>query len=276
MLKKKQIREYKKNGIIKIKNLIKKNDIKKILKKINLLLLNELKSKKLLDKKKQLSLFENPKYLDKYRKKFPVEYNNLTLRVIQRFVEVYNIGSSSKILSIIKCLGLESPAFSTDPLIMLNSKFTNNKKGMGYAPYHQDWRTIQGSLNCLVIWVPFVKILPNMGSIFYLPSTHKRGLFKTKKHPWFEKIYLTNSEIRKEKKDNIGIGDAFIFSSFLVHRSAINKSKKIRVSLQYRFNDLAEKSYIQRNFPVNYKHAEPKKKIITKNFPKKEDLERIF
>lgn len=276
MLKKYQIQEYKKNGIIKIKKLLKKKDISKILKNINLLFLNELKNKKLIDKKKQVNLLENPKYLDKYRKIYPSEYNNLTLKVMQKFLEVYNIGSTNKILSLVKCLGLKSPAFSTDPLIMLNSKFTNNKQGMGYAPYHQDWRTIQGSLNCLVIWVPLVKILSNMGSIFYLPSTHKKGLFKTKKHSWFETIPLSNSEIAREKKDNLEIGDAFIFSSFLVHRSAINKSNKIRVSLQYRFNDLAEQSYIQRNFPVNYKHAEPKKKIITKNFPKEKDLKSIF
>ena len=203
------------------------------------------------------------------------EYNNITLRIIQRVPDVYNLGSSKKIINLIKILGLKNPAFSTDPLIMLNSKYTNNPKGMGYAPLHQDWRTIQGSLNCLVIWIPLTNILKNMGSIFFLQSSHKKGLYKTIKHKWFEKIKL-KKKIINEKEDVISVGDAFIFSSFLVHRSSINRSNKIRISLQFRYNDLSEKTYIKRGFPVNYKHAEPKKKIITKKFPKQKDLEIIF
>lgn len=269
------VKKYKKNGIIKVKNLINKNDVKKILININLIFLEELKNKKIINNKSNINLLNKPALIQKYKKKFKNEYNNITLRIIQRIPEVYNLGSSKKIISLIKKMGLKNPAFSTDPLIMLNSKYTNNTQGMGYAPLHQDWRTIQGSLNCLVIWIPLTNISKNMGSIFFLQSSHKKGLYKTSKHKWFEAIKLKKKLIN-EKEEVIGIGDAFIFSSFLVHRSSINKSNKVRISLQFRYNDLSEKTYIQRGFPVNYKHAEPKKKIITKKFPKQKDLEIIF
>ena len=101
-------------------------------------------------------------------------------------------------------------------------------------------------------------------------------MHKTYKHKWFEEIKLKKIDINNEVEKKINIGDAFIFSSFLVHRSSINKSNKIRISLQFRYNDLIEKTYIERGFPVNYKHAEPKKKIITRKFPKQKDLENIF
>ena len=79
------------------------------------------------------------------------------------------------------------------------------------------------------------------------------------KKKWFEEIKLKKGDINEEEEE-INIGDAFIFSAFLVHRSSINKSNKIRISLQFRYNDLSEKTYVNRGFPVNYKHAEPKKK----------------
>ena len=47
------------------------------------------------------------------------------------------------------------------------------------------------------------------------------------------------------------LGQALIFSEFLVHTSGSNISDKIRFSVQLRFTDLSKKEYMLRGYPVN-------------------------
>ena len=44
------------------------------------------------------------------------------------------------------------------------------------------------------------------------------------------------------------VGQALVFSQFLVHRSGENKSDNIRFSVQLRYTDLADKEYAKNNY----------------------------
>ena len=46
------------------------------------------------------------------------------------------------------------------------------------------------------------------------------------------------------------LGQAVVFSEFLVHASGYNVSNKIRFSVQLRFTDLLSKEYMLRGYPV--------------------------
>ena len=48
------------------------------------------------------------------------------------------------------------------------------------------------------------------------------------------------------KSINVKLGQALIFSSYLVHKSGSNNSNQIRMSFNVRFNDLLNKEYIKR------------------------------
>ena len=266
---KNKIKYFNKNGIISFNNVLDNKIKKQIKKKINNIFCYQLKKFKII--KTEKNIFANPKYLLDYQKINLTSYNNTCLKIIQRIPEIYNFGTSQKLLRIVKKLGLKEPVFSTDPLLMINSKYTNNKKGWSYSPFHQDWRSIQGSLNCLIVWIPLTQINDLTGSIEYIVSSHLNGLLKTKNHKWYKEAILKEKKIKLSNYRPKN-GDAAFFSSFLLHRSEINKSNKLRISLQYRFNDLSEKTYIKRDYICNYKHAEPKKKLITNNFPKVKNL----
>ena len=153
---------------------------------------------------------------------------------------------------------------------------TNISAKGDYAPLHQDWRSIQGSLNCIVIWIPIAELNDKMGNIEYYPSSHLQGLLPTLKHSWYRKVDFSLSKKIKIKKDRIKKGDAFFFSSFLIHKSAINKDNKIRVSLQFRYNDIEDKDYIRRGYPCNYIHSIPKKKLLKKDIPELEKIKRLY
>ena len=266
---KKIYKEYKKNGITKVNSLISEKNIQDIIKFIKDLFINFLKKKKI---KKNYSKLKIEELILLIKKKFPSEYKKMIGTTMQRCPSVMKIGYSNKIIKILKSLGLKKPIFSTDPLIMFHSHYIDEKN---YAPFHQDWRSIQGSLNNIVIWIPLVEIVKNMNSIEYIEQSHLKGLLNSRKNKWFRSISEINFS-NKKKTDLISKGDAFLFSSFLVHKSGINTSKKVRISLQFRFNDLKDDYFIENGYPYPYEYAKPKQKLIVKNKPKKADVKKKF
>ena len=79
------------------------------------------------------------------------------------------------------------------------------------------------------------------------PGSHeKKKVFKMKK----KSMLIKNSSNFKFFKSRVKLGQALIFSEFLVHRSGQNISNKIRFSVQLRFTDLLSKEYMRKNYPV--------------------------
>lgn len=197
------------------------------------------------------------------------------MRVIQKIPSIYSLSTSKKILNTLRKIGLKEPIVSQEPLTMLNNKNTSRKVSDWKTPSHQDWRSRQGSLNSVVVWIGLVDITPDIGPVQIIPESHKRGLIPAEKDEWFMKI--KESYLKEEDFLSVPIeaGDAIIFSQLLVHRSGNNISNKFRYSLQYRYDDLLETSYLKRNYP-NSRGSLPSTKLITPNFPKKEDIKEIF
>ena len=48
----------------------------------------------------------------------------------------------------------------------------------------------------------------------------------------------------------------------MLHKSGLNKSVKARVSLQFRFNDLQDKYFVQNGYPSPYDYAKPNPKNL--------------
>jgi hypothetical protein len=71
------------------------------------------------------------------------------------------------------------------------------------------------------------------------------------------------------------VGDLLIFSAFLVHQSGNNITNNIRWSVQLRYNNLAEATFIERGYPMAYIYK-PEAELVTPNFPTVEKLEAVF
>lgn len=188
----------------------------------------------------------------------------------QKIPLIHNLASSEKIIDLLSKINLNKPTISYTPLLMFNSKIMNKY----ITPPHQDWRSMQGSLDSVVVWIPLQDVYDGFGNIELVPKSHKKGLVSTKSDDWFRKIEDKDYD-NKFSSIKISKGDALIFSTFLIHRTGINNHKNIRWSLQFRYNNLSEETYIQRGFPDPYKHF-PVEDLITKNFPTIEKIEEIF
>lgn len=203
------------------------------------------------------------------------EYKAITLRGIQRLPEVYQVGSDQKLLDTVSTIGLDFPAFSTKPLIMLHNDQTDTSEGINKSPIHQDWRSIQGSLNNVVVWIPLVDVPREIGPVEIIPASHKNGLLPTEEDEWYAHVQPEYVDESQFEPVPVNKGDAILFSSFLLHRSGNNETDHFRISLQYRFNDLSEKTFLERNYPDPYGHA-PQQELITPGFPEEGQVKNYF
>ncbi len=157
---------------------------------------------------------------------------------------IYELSSSKKILNIVKKFQINSPHHGTRPYI--RADFPNDKK-YSFFDLHQDFPYNNHSLNSLVVWIPLQNTGIKEGCLRVSKKSHKR-----------RKIYKTDKNLIIKKKNSfrledveLKLGQALIFSEFLVHTSGSNISDKIRFSVQLRFTDLSKKEYMLRGYPVN-------------------------
>ena len=150
------------------------------------------------------------------------------MRAIQKLPIFYQLSPSDKFLKTLKDIGLKHPIISQEPIIMLNNKKTSRKEGDWKTPSHQDWRSRQGSLNSVTMWIGLVDIVDEIGPIQVIPKSHLKGLLPVEENEWYENVkdeYIDDDQFVSMP---IGAGDAIILSELLIHRSGNNESNKFR------------------------------------------------
>lgn len=193
----------------------------------------------------------------------------------QHLISMHRLALDERIVAVLKELGLDFPNVSTRPVMYFNAERLAKKEVYWRVSAHQDWRSIQGSLDSMVVWLPLVDIDTALGALEVLPGSHKRGLlaaaavedgFGFISEPYDAADFLS---VKAEK------GDALFFSTFLVHRSGTNVTNSIRWSCHFRYNNLREKTFIERGLPHPYIYK-PAEDLITPDFPDSAQLDEVF
>jgi ectoine hydroxylase-related dioxygenase (phytanoyl-CoA dioxygenase family) len=103
---------------------------------------------------------------------------------------------------------------------------------------HQDYRFMNGDPECYTVWIPLHDCPTDVGPLQILEGSHRFGF---QKH---EDENLHVPEIPAEAAmgeewvgGQINAGDVLIFHSLTVHAASPNRSDKIRISLDCRFQD---------------------------------------
>lgn len=126
------------------------------------------------------------------------------------------------------------------------------------APPHQDFPYIQGSLNGVTIWLPFLDILKEMGPVEFAPGSHLSGCRKIREHCLkssgsgihsLELVEANNLCQLNYDSCEMTSDSALLFSTLLIHRSGENCSDIPRISLQVRCDDLTDKSSFDKSYP---------------------------
>src|SRR5690606_25293337 len=145
---------------------------------------------------------------------------------------------NSKIIELLHQVGLQNPVVSTRPVLYFNHPKLAKKKVFYKVDAHQDWRSMQGSLNAVVIWLPLVDINKDLGALEVLAGSHFHGLRTDHIENGFGMVKLDKKEESQVSSIEVKTGDILLFSSFLIHQSGDNITDKPRWSCHFRYNDL--------------------------------------
>ena len=217
------------------------------------------------------------------------DFNELLFRLFNEDIETYtNCGKQSqhlislhalalhqKTISLLHDLGLVLPAISTRPVIFFNHPKLAIRKVFHTVEAHQDWRSMQGSLNAVVLWLPLVDIGKDLGALQVLPGSHLGGLRTDHIEYGFGMVKLTDEENSRLVSVEVTRGDALIFSSFLIHQSGNNNTNRPRWSCHFRYNDLNEEAFIARKYAHAYIYK-PIEELITPDFPSIDLIKNTF
>jgi len=167
----------------------------------------------------------------KFRKSFVAVFD-----LIHMDPEIYKLASDKKMLDIYKKLGVKHPHYGTRPITRVD--IPKDKKH-SFFDVHQDFPYNKHSKNSLVVWIPLMDTGVQEGCLEVCPKSHvEKKIFKQKKSR-----LIKNPKQFELIKTKVKLGEALIFSQFLVHKSGTNTSNKIRFSLQLRVTDLLYKIY---------------------------------
>jgi ectoine hydroxylase-related dioxygenase (phytanoyl-CoA dioxygenase family) len=103
---------------------------------------------------------------------------------------------------------------------------------------HQDYRFMNGDPECFTVWIPLHDCPTDMGPLQILEGSHRFGF---QNHD-DENLHVPEIPVGEAIGDDwvggqINAGDVLIFHSLTVHAASPNRSNRLRVSIDCRFQD---------------------------------------
>lgn len=183
---------------------------------------------------------------------------------IQALPELYQLMVSKSLLDLCKEWGLEHPVVNTKPTLFFMNRNLAKEDVYYKTPIHRDFYSTLGSKNSIIIWLPLVDIIEELGPLELAPGSQEKPF-----------TFWGNSNsfgLEGNCKDEdfisipMNIGDCLVFSTKTIHRSGVNATDtRIRWVSSFRFTDLACKSWLERDYYSPY---------VYKSVPDREELEK--
>jgi hypothetical protein len=153
---------------------------------------------------------------------------------IQMLESFHSLSHNGRLLSILK--QLLGPSAYPHPLGIARLSFPSNLACT--TPPHQDYPNNQGTPDLLASWIPLTDCPKIMGGLAILPKSHKQGVLPLEYSlgPGNRQAILSTQQ-RTEQwlSTDFKAGDVLIFHSHTLHCSLPNHSKRMRLSVDYRF-----------------------------------------
>ncbi len=196
-------------------------------------------------------------------------------KLTQYLPALHRLGVSEPVLGVLSDLGLTHPVISTRPVVHIISEALKIPGGYHRTPPHQDWRSVQGSLDAVVAWMPLVSADADNAPLEVIPGSHRMGLLPSEPHIFGNRVQAAAIEGQSFETIEAEPGDLVIFSMFLVHRTGAAQGDGVRWAVSFRYNNLDEPSFAARDYPNPYIYK-PRDDLLVDGFPDLADLAPIF
>ncbi len=123
------------------------------------------------------------------------------------------------------------------------------------TPAHQDFVPVQGAADTWTAWIPLSDVTPDLGGLEVCAGSHRQGIYDFR-----PALGAGGLEILEPPRDGwvggtMRQGDVVIFHSHTIHRGIPNKTDRVRMSLDARFQRVSD--------PIAPDSLEPHGKAIT-------------
>lgn len=170
------------------------------------------------------------------------------LKMLPRITWFQNIFSALE--NSIQTLGISTPVIIDQPVLHVMSPDLRIPDGYYGTAAHQDWPSVQGSLDMVTIWIAITDAEVGNFPLEVIPGSHLGGLREGKPNG-------SVLEIECDDKDFVPIeckaGDVVFMSGFLIHRTGHGTG--FRVAVSQRFDNAAEPTFIERGYPCAQKRV---------------------
>ncbi len=141
---------------------------------------------------------------------------------------------------------------------------------------HQDYLSVQGSLDGLVGWIPLTAVGETDFPMEVIPGSHRKGLVQE-----VDVVAGSGSRIRSGVFGDAPMvavkanpGDLVLMSLFTAHRTRTENCHGLRIALSTRFDNGSEPTFVARGFPTAYQrtvHRDP----LQSGFPAEEQISAL-
>ena len=144
-------------------------------------------------------------------------------------------------------------------------------------PAHQDFPSVQGSLDGVIVWLPLVDVDRSNFPLELVPGSHLRGLLPS------AGVGATPWETRPDQYDerefvpvDVGAGDVVFLSVFTIHRSSVHGAPgRFRLAASSRFDNASERTFIERCYPSAYQRSVHRDPYVP-DFPTARQIGDVF
>jgi ectoine hydroxylase-related dioxygenase (phytanoyl-CoA dioxygenase family) len=267
------LEEYKQNGFLHVRGFFDPREIAEIRREAQAVFAAQMKRFGVIDTPD----VDEPAFAEamfRFFERDPVTFAHCGKQA-QHLISLHRLSLDERLVAALKALGLARPVVSTRPVMYFNHPKLAKKEVYWRLAAHQDWRSMQGSLDAVVVWVPLVDVDCDLGALEVVAGSHRLGLLPSELIDGYGRLEPAQYEALAFAPCEVKQGDALFFSSFLVHRSGTNVTDAIRWSCHFRYNNLLEPTFIERGFPHPYLYK-PIEALLTPDFPSAETVEEIF
>lgn len=108
------------------------------------------------------------------------------------------------------------------------------------TPQHQDYPHVQGSERLLTCWLPIGDCGADMGGLAVAAGSNRHGVLPIKPSMGAGGMSVPGDFAESWAYSPFQAGDALIFSCMTVHRGVPNRSDRMRLSVDFRYQPLAD------------------------------------
>lgn len=196
-------------------------------------------------------------------------------KATQQVPSLHALGAGGPVLDLVRELGIVQPLIAVRPVVHILADALKVPGGYHRTPPHQDWRSVQGSLDALVVWLPLVPVDRCFGALEVIPGSHKRGLLTTVREPFGNVVAPRQVDESEFVPVEAAPGDAVVFSMFTVHRTGSEQGPGIRWAVSLRYNNAAEPDFVAHDYPNPFVYRS-QDALLFEDFPRTVQVRAIF